>query len=724
MKAPKVMMPAVSRRTLLVGGGTGAGLLLAWGLWPRRYGNNLNATEGEAILNGFVKIGRDGHVAVVVPQAEMGQGVTTALPMILADELGADWRTVSVEPAPVNPLYANDLLFTERAAELPDWLRDAGRWAYGQSAIRESQMITAGSSSIRAFEQRYREAGAVARALLCMAAGARLGADWQACDTENGFVVRGDDRIRFAELADEAAAFSPPSDIPLREIGAGKIYGQPVPRLDLPSKVDGSARFAGDVRLPGLVYASVRHGPYGDTLLEEVDTAKADAVSGVIGVVRNPRWVAAVATNWWAADRALDRMAPIFRTRGDFVDDARIKAVLDAGIEDADAPPGEGLLVSADYRVGLAAHAGIEPLTATARVTGDRLELWLPTQAPVHARRDAAAAIGFDEANVTVYPMLVGGGSGRALDTAAAEIAAILALKIGKPVQLVYARAEETIHDRFRPAAAARLQARLGAGGRIAGWAAQVAAPSGVAPWSKVAPDEVDPEAIAGARPPYAISEVEIAHAPVALGVPTGVWRSGAHSYTAFFTESFVDELARKAEAEPLGYRIQMLGAAPRLARCLATAAELGEWQGGVAGSGQGLACHSAFGSHIAMMIEAQLDEGRVRVDRVVAVADVGRMVHPDIVRQLIEGGIMWGLSSILAPPLEIRRGLPSVRDFDRLGVLGLAHTPEIVVELIETRDAPGGVEELAVPPVAPALANALFTVTGKRLRSLPLRVN
>ncbi len=724
MGAPKLPGQAISRRTLLVGGGAGIGLLLAWGLWPRRYGANLIAAEGQAILNGFVKIGRDGQVAVVVPQAEMGQGVTTALPMILADELGADWRTISVEPAPVNPLYANDLLMSEKAARYPEWLRDAGNWAVRQAAIRNSAMITAGSTSIRAFEQRYREAGAVARALLCMAAAERFDVDWQAFDTEAGFVVRGEDRIRFGDLAEAAAGFSPPSEIPLRQIGAGGIYGQPVPRIDLPSKIDGSARFAGDVRLPGLLYASVRHGPYGDTRLESVDREKADDVVGVVGVVENPRWVAAIATNWWAADRALDRMSPVFRTRGKFIDDASISRALDRALNDVAAPLEGGTVLAADYRVGLGAHAPIETLTATARVTGDRLELWLPTEAPVLARAAAAAALGFDESNVTIYPMLVGGGSGRKLSTQAAEIAAVLALKAGKPVQLVYSRAEETVQDEFRPAAAARLQARLAPGGKPVAWSARIAAPAGIEPWSDADPNAPDPAAIAGAEPAYAIPEVDIVHAPVRLGMPVGVWRGGAHGATAFFTESFVDELARKAGADPLGYRMQMLGNAPRLARCLATAAQLGDWQGGVEGSGQGIACHSAFGSHIAMLVEAQRDGGRLKLDRVIAVVDCGRLVHPDIVRQMIEGGIVWGLSAALAPPLEVKRGLVTARTLPQLGLLDLAGTPRIEIELIETRDAPGGAEGLAVPPVAPALANALYTLDGKRLRSLPLRAN
>lgn len=730
---------SIDRRSFLIGGGAGTGLLLAWAVWPRAYQPSLNTAPGETVFNAFLKIAVDGHVTVVVPQAEMGQGVTTSLPQLLADELGADWRTIAVEPAPISPLYANELVAAESARDLPDWVGGAGAWAMRQSATRSAILLTMDSSSVRAFEQRYREAGAMARALLCMAAGERWDADWQACDTAEGFVVRGADKLRFGELAEAAAAMTPPSEVPLRTWGEGKIVGQPVPRLDLPSKIDGTARFAGDVRLSDMLYASVRHGPFGDTTLEKIDRAKADAITGVVAVVENERWVAAVGTNWWAADRALDAMSPVFRTTGGFVDDASIKQALDLALKegdgtfythfgDPDAALEGGGIISFDYHVPLAAHAPIEPLTATARVTGDRLEIWMPTQAPTYARNAVARATGFDHSRITLYPMLVGGGFGRKLETEAAEIAAILTLKLNRPVQLSWSRAEETVQDNFRPPAIGRMKARLGEGGRPSAWSATIAVPSARAEqFARLQGDDRDPDeaetaAVDGAHPAYSIPAVAVEHRPASIGVPTGIWRSGAHSYTAFFNECFVDELAREAGAEPLSYRMQMLGRSPRLARCLATAASLGNWQGGVDGSGQGIAAHSAFGSHIAMLAEVHTEDGgAVVVDRIVAVVDCGRVVHPDIVRQLIEGGIVWGLSAAFAPPIGVQRGLVTARTLGDLRLLTLAKTPDIVVELIENDEDPGGVGELGVPTVAPAVANAIFAATGKRLRSLPL---
>ena len=521
---------SIDRRTLLIGGGVGVGLLVGWAVWPRRYAPNLNAAPGENIFNAFVKISDDGHVTVIVPQAEMGQGVTTALPQILADELGADWRTIAVEPSPINPLYANDFLMMEAAGHLPGPLRGPGRWVAREVAIRTTMMVTGGSTSIRGFEQRYREAGATARALLCKAAGKRWDADWDACDTEDGFVVRGKDRIRFAEVAADAAALAPPDDIPLRPLRIGKIYGESVPRIDLPAKVDGTARFAGDVRLSELVYASVRHGPFGSGALEHIDKAAADKIIGLVGVVENPRWVAAVATNWWAANRAVDALAPKFASNGPLPDDASINAALTAALAagggkryvdegDPDAQLRGLDVFAAEYRVPLAVHSPMEPLTATAQITGDRLEVWMPTQGPAIARAAVSRATGIAEEAITIYPMLVGGGFGRKISPDAAVIAAIIAIRMKRPVQVTWSRAEEIMHDDFRPPAIGRLQARLGDGGRPLAWSTTIAAPSAMAdlfsrlmPVGGGDPDGPEVAAVMGGRTPYTIPAGPGAH--------------------------------------------------------------------------------------------------------------------------------------------------------------------------------------------------------------------
>lgn len=732
----------LSRRRFLTAGGVGFGLVLAWTLWPRRYPPNLRAGLGEHVLDAFLKIAEDGRIAVAVGQAEMGQGVYTALPQILADELGADWRTIGVEPAPIHPLFANRLLAGESAEQsLPHFLAGVGGWAARTIATRSELIVTAGSTSIRAFEAPFRAAGATARALLCMAAAERWGIDWQACDTRDGFVVRGEDRLRFAALAARAAGLAPPDELPLRRPGDGGLSGRPVQRIDVPAKVDGSARFAGDVRLPDMVFASVCQGPAERSRLLRVDKPAAARIAGVLEVIETAHWAAAVASNWWAADRAARALRPSYQTSGELPDDAtiarRLTEALDGGpvgdIVRRGEPDrllaGDGV-VRAEYGVAMASHAAIEPMVATARYRDGGVEVWAPTQAPQAARAAVARATGLPEARVTIYQTLHGGSFGRKLETDAAAQAAIIARQVGRPVQLCWSRTEETMHDRPRPPARARLRGLVTAG-QIAAWHERIAVPATNSELAgrllgRKLPElrTGEPGAVDGAEPAYAIPAIAIEHAPVDIGLATGLWRGAAHGYTAFFTESFVDELAAAAGVDPLSFRIAMLGDRPRLSRALTTAAARGGWDGGGPGSGQGLAAHSAFGSHVAMLVEAHVDDDQqIAVDRVVAAVDCGRMINPDIVRQQIEGGIVFALGAATGGALTVSDGLVDQRNFDALKLPTLAHCPEIVVELIASGEAPGGVGELAVPPLAPALANALFSATGHRLRRLPMRM-
>ncbi|MEO5867973.1 MAG: molybdopterin cofactor-binding domain-containing protein [Sphingomonas sp.] len=740
--AARDLSHGINRRTLLIGGGVGAGLIVAIAVWPRHYAPNLAAAKDETVFGAWLKIGVDGRVIVAVPQAEHGQGVYTTLPQIVADELGADWRTVGVEAAPLNPLYANKLAAEELFAgvfdQLPAPMRDA-------HTMRTALVLTGASSSVRAFEDDLRQAGAAARVLLCKAAAKRWKIDWQACGTAGGFVVHGNDRFRFGELAAEAAGHSLPDPLPLRGGEANRLYGQSLPRLDSPAKVDGSANFAGDVRLPDMVFVSIRQGPVGDATLTGLDRDAANKVRGLVAVVTADRWVAAAANNWWAANKALDALAPRFTTRAPLIDTASVGALLTAALDG----PGERMaalgdlsgafkgaqLVTAEYRAGFAVHAAVETMSAAAYLHDGRLELWLPTQAPGLARSAAAAAIGLAETNVVVHPMLIGGSFGANLEVEAAGQAAILARDLKRPVSLVWSRAEDLMHDRFRAPAVARMAARLGPNGQILGWLAKIAAPAtgrelarrlmagdGATRAAMAVGGSGDAYAVAGATPFYRIPAYAVDHHPVDLGVPTGHWRSGAHSYTAFFTECFLDELAHVAGTEPLSFRIGMLGGDARLARCLSTAASLGGWDGGVPGSGQGIACHSFRGSHIAVLAEAHIGEGQaVSVDRIVAAVDCGRQVNPDVVKQQIEGGLIFGMAAATGAATGFTENVADAKGFRALGLPRLSDTPDITVELIRSEADPGGVSELGVPAVAPAIANALQASTGFRMRGLPL---
>jgi isoquinoline 1-oxidoreductase beta subunit len=728
----------ISRRTLLIGGGAGAGLILAWALWPRSFEHNLRAGEGEQAFNAFLKIGNDGRVLVAVPQAELGQGSWTALAQIVADELGADWRTVGVEPAPIGPLYANRLLAV--GEDDGSFAGGARRWRAQRFEGGEAAILTAGSTSVRAFEKPLREAGAGARALLMKAAAARWDVEWETLDTAGGFVGDGARKLAFAELAEAAAAEKLPEHLPIRAGIDNRLAGQALPRLDLPSKVDGSAPFAGDIRLPDMVYASVRAAPTEDSRLARWSKSKGLAVPGVFGAIDAPGWVACVGTDWWAANRGVEALEPVWDVPNPPVSSASIDSALIGALERdegrrvysrgdlADAFEG-GNVLRGHYSAGPAPNAALETLTATARLGGDRLEIWAPTQAPGLARAAAARVTGLGEAQVALYPTLAGGGYGRKLETRAIEQAAMVAVRTKRPVQLSWSRLEESVQDGFRAPARAQLLARLDSGGIVLGWQARIAAPdTGAQLAERLRGGGTAMAAIgdpaAGAVPPYAIPAVAVDYLPAQTGIRIGGWRSGAHSYTAFFTESFMDELARLSGVEPLSFRMQMLGDNPRLARCLTTAATLGGWDGGVPGSSMGIACHSAFGSHIAALVEVEVTAAQdVRVLRAVCAVDCGRVVNPDLVRQQIEGGLIFGIAAATGREIGFERGRPDAYGFGHFGFPTLAGSPDVTIELLESEEESGGATELGVPVAAPAIANALHALTGKRLRSLPLRV-
>jgi len=729
----------ISRRTFLVGGGAGVGLVLAWSLWPRDYRPNLRTADGETLFNAFLKIGRDGRVIVAVPQTELGQGVWTTLPQILADELGADWRTVSVTPAPVGPLYAN-LLAAEEAADasaLPATL-GVDRWTAQHYALRNALMLTGGSTSTRAFEAPLREAGAGARALLSLAAAQRWNVDWEELDTHDGFVWRGDDRLPFATLAEAAAGLELPENLPVRGGLENRLTGQPLLRLDVPAKIGGTAQFAADIRLRDMVYAVVRGAPPGSRRAA-VDWDAGDRVPGAIKLIENPEWTAVVGVNGWAAAKALDALKPRYEMPADLpssADIARTMTVaLDTGAADRILSVGDvdgafpgASRIDAVYAVGPAPSAPIEPLVATARIQDDRLEIWAPTQAAGLARAAAARAIGFSESRVTIYPTLAGGGYGRKLEVDAIVQAAIIALKVERPVQVTWPRIQEIQRDTVRPPAAARMSAWM-AGGRIQAWQARIAVPDAAAAVAErlgAQPAFFQPGGgpVAGSAPPYEIAHVAVDHVPTEIGLPVGVGRGGPRGYTGFFVESFIDELARAAGTEPLSFRMAMLGNSPRLARCLATTTAIGGWDGGPPGSGMGIAAASAYGSHIAVLVEVETSrDQRVHVLRAVCAVDCGRVIHPEIVKQQIEGGLIHGISAAVGRPLTYARGLPKIRTIHDYGLPILRDAPEVTVELLESEEEPGGVTELAVPVAAPAVANAWFSLTGTRVRALPIVV-
>jgi len=760
-------MALITRRGLLITAAAGTGLTLAWALWPRRYDDPPGIRGNEAVFGAFVRIAANGTVIVSNPHCEMGQGVGTVLAQIVSEELGADWRTVALEPAPPAPVFANNRLASEWAALLlPPGLAASPdendilvrRWA----AMRDF-VVTAGDTEVTAYEAGYRAAAAVARAMLSQAAAKRWGVAAEETDTRDGFVVWGNERLRFAELAEEAVTYPVPDPAPLRTTLPGNLRAEPVgdappfARLDLPSKVDGSASFAGDIRLPDMVYAAIRHGPVGAVALVSVDAAPARRVTGLIDIIKGTDWVAAVATSWWAADKAVSALKPRFRMIGKRRSSEVVEAALDQalakgtgyrmiarGQTDAAFASGNGL--AARYTIAAAPHATLETGAVTARFADNRLELWVASQAPASARRRAAAALDIAVANVQIYPMPAGGSFDRRLDDDLVAPAAVLARQLRRPVQLTRSRLEESVRDPVRTPVAARLAALIDAQSNITALSVKIACPptqrefaqrlfNDAAPMDAIAETsgEADLAAVSGAMIPYDIANLAIDHYPARIDIPTGRWRGNSASYGVFVTESFIDEMASQTQREPLSYRVQMLGQNIRLANCLTRVAGLAEWDGGLDNSGQGVACCSLGGAHIAVIASASRASGTAdsanggsarggfRVERLSAVVDAGRIINHDIALQQIEGGMIFALAMAMGCATGWADGYPDARSLQALFLPQMADIPEIRVDFIESQEAPAGLGEIGVPAVAPAIANALYSATGLRFRQLPL---
>jgi isoquinoline 1-oxidoreductase beta subunit len=730
---------AINRRTLLIAAGAGAGLVVGWAVWPRRAGIEWAAGKGETVINAFLKIGTDGRVTVAVPQAEMGQGVWSGLAQLAADELGADWRTVSVEPAPLGPEYANHAAVAGQTAELPGGIRGIAAWA-GNTIVEFLEFqITGGSTSVVGFEMPLRNAGAAAREMLCRAAARRWDVDWQECDTRGGFVVHQAKRLRFAEIVDDVRASDTPSTPTLRTTPL--LRGKPLLRIDIPSKTDGSARFGIDVRLPGMAYAAIEQGPIGATR-KSIDSR---ALPAGARLVEGPDFVAVVANGWFAAKSALETLKIEYtmpdNPPGPWLE-AATKAALDS---DGDAVREEGDVaaaagpgaITADYTLPFLAHACMEPMTATARLADGKCEVWVPTQSATLSTWAVAKALGIDDDDVTIYPTLLGGGFGRKVETDAAVQAAIIARAAGKPVQLIWSREEDFGHDMYRPAVAARFRG--------------VATPAGITAWdAHVAVPDVNAHfaarnvPIAGGKPktgagaiegsvelPYAIPNIRVAHSLAECNVPLGYWRSVGHSFSGFIVESFMDELAHAAGADPGAFRLALLKDKPRHAAVLRAALKAGGplgmvnpgvSPGGSPGIGRGVALVESFGSIVAQVAEVELVAGGPpRVREVWAAVDCGRVVNPDTVRAQIEGGIIFGLTAALHGRTTFADGRAQQQNFDGYPLLTLADSPAISVTIIASDADPGGIGEPGTPPIAPAVANAIYAAGGGRRRDLPL---
>ncbi len=711
----------------------------------------LPAGAGQVAMNGWVRITPDDRVVVAVPRAEMGQGVHTALAMLVAEELDADWARVGTENAPIAQLYANTAVLLNVLPFLPD---DDGALArFARGAVQRlgytlSLQITGGSSSVRDAWEPMRLAGASARAMLVLAAAQRWQVPAADCRVLAGVVSHaGSGRsARFGELAQAAAALPTPEDVVLKAAKDFRLIGQPMPRTDLADKVNGRAVFGIDVRLPGMLYATLRQCPVFGGKVRAFDATAASDARGVKDVFQlGDNAVVVVADSYWRARQALAALQIDWDEGANAaLDSAAISAQLR---RDAAAGSGSGFRSFGDaeaalaaatrkleavYEVPFLAHAAMEPINCVAQVQGGKVTVWNATQVPSFVRWKAASTAGVSGDDVTVHLPWLGGGFGRRLEIDMVEQAVAIAMKTGGvPVKLLWSREEDLQHDMYRPAAVAHFQAALDAGGQPLAWLNRVAAPSiGLATAERLLPamamDMPDKNQIEGAfELPYAIPNLSVRQVRSKTPVPVGSWRSVGHSYNAFFTECFLDELAAAAGKDPFEYRRALLGTHPRHRAVLELAAAQAGWgQSLPAGRARGIALHESFGSIVAEVAEVSLQDGRPRVHRVVCAIDCGVVVNPDTVAAQMQSAIVFGLTAALFGRITLKGGRVEQRNFPDHDMLRLAQMPHVDTHIIPSSAPPGGVGEPGTPPIAPAVANALSALTGRRIRELPIRLD
>jgi isoquinoline 1-oxidoreductase beta subunit len=764
-----------NRRVLLLSGAAAAGaLVVGWaGLPPR---SRLGRAElwplaegSEVALNGWIKVARDGSVVFATPFAEMGQGVHSALALMVAEEMDLPLARVHPAQAPHDAVYGNVAMFVgslplHPASTEPGHETTTARlahWMVKKLARELGITVTGGSSTIADAWEPLRLAAATARAQLLGAASLRWKLPVAEFTVEDGVVGHGpgEERAHYGELA-EAAALTRPGEVRFKPRAKWKLLGQPQPRVDTVAKSNGQARFGLDTRLPGLLFAVVRHAPAIGGAPGRIDARPALKSPGVERTVRLPPLagstdaVAVIARSTWHARQGAQALEVEWRPPTAPAPDSA--AILDgleaqarAAAEDdegfafhaqgdvAQALAGATHRLEALYRAPYLAHATMEPMNCTARVApdGSSVEVWAPTQVPGPAREAAARVADVPVERVTLHVTLLGGGFGRRLEVDVVAQAVRVALEAGgRPVMLVWPREEDFGHDFYRPAGAALLRGGLDDQGRLQALSIHSAGDAITPRWIERVlpalagpvdlPDKTTAEGLHDLA--YAVPHQRMAHVATHSGVPVGFWRAVGHSHNAFFSESFIDELAHEAKADPVAFRLGLLNPMPRHAAVLMLAADRAGWGKPLPpGQARGVALHESFGSIVAMVMEVSLDitggARRPRVHRVVCAVDCGTVVNPDGVAQQVESSVVFGLTAALMGRIDIVQGEVRQKNFPDQPLLALRDAPRVETHLVASTRPPTGMGEPALPPVAPALANALFTLTGQRLRSLPL---
>lgn len=753
----------MKRRTWILSAlGVPAGLIVGWGVLPERSRTGkpslLALEQGEVAFNGWIKIAADGTVVMAMPRAEMGQGVHTALPMLVAEELDIPLTQVRIEQAGADSIYGNvsmmlaDVSGHPMASEGPDGMPYTVRFKrhlMGKVARELGINATGGSSSVADAWGPVRLAAATVRASLLGAAAAQWKLPVAELTIQGGKVMHGSGKsATLAELASAAAQHSP-GEVTLKPRASWKLLGTPAQRADIPAKVNGTAQYGLDVRLPGMLYAALRMCPMLGGDLAPVDAKQLEGKSGVEQLVMLPAFagstagVAVVARSWWQAQQAalglkVEWVAPASGKLDTKIIAEALETVARRGggktffsagnVKDAESF--SATTVESFYSAPYLAHATLEPMNCTARVADGKVEIWAPTQVPQLARAAAAKVAGVDVEQVTLHQTLLGGGFGRRLEVDSVAQAVRIAMATqGKPVQLIWSREEDTQHDFYRPMNVALLRAGLDKNKDVISLRIQSAGQA-IGPHfmhrhfpamsDSDAPDKATAEGLCDI--PYGFGNQKMSHSESPMGVPVGFWRSVGHSHNAFFSECFVDEMAEAAGLDPLAFRREWLAEAPRHLKVLNLAASKAKWGEPLpVGRARGLALHQSFGSIVAQVVEVSLDKGVPRVHRVVCAMDCGTVVNPGIVAQQVESSVVFALSAALYGKIDIVGGEVQQANFSNYPLVQLAQTPFVETYLVDSDRDPTGVGEPAVPPLAPAVANALFVLTGKRQRSLPL---
>jgi isoquinoline 1-oxidoreductase beta subunit len=717
LRSPKaadaVSAQALSRRDFLrVSAAVGGGLLLSLGL-PLA-GGQVAAAGAEFAPNAFIRIGSDGRVVLVMPYVEMGQGTYTSIPMLIAEELEVSLQQVQLEHAPPNEkLYVNPLLGVQ---------------------------ATGNSNAIRGAWQPLRQAGAVARTMLVAAAAKRWNVDAASCGAENGQVRHQPSgrTIGYGELAADAAHMPVPENVTLKQPADFKLIGTPAKRLDVPAKVNGSAVYGIDARPPGVKFATLAQSPVFGGRVKSVDDTAAKAVKGVRQIVRLDDAVAVVADHMGAAKKGLAALkiewdeGPHAKLDTGAIARELEQATQGAGavaqnIGDVDkAMAGAVTKVEATYQLPFLAHATMEPMNCTAHVRNDGCEVWIGSQALARVQAAAAKVAGLPLDEVVVHNHLIGGGFGRRLEEDGAVRAVEIAKQVDGPVKVVWTREEDIQHDMYRPYWFDRFTAGLDKDGKPVAWSHRFAGSSVIARWLPPGfKNGLDPDSTEGAidltydLPNFHVEFVRV-EPP---GIPTAFWRSVGPSHNVFVVESFMDELAAAAKQDPVAYRLALLGKSPRAKAALALAAEKAGWgQPLPKGSGRGVSLQFAFGSYLAQVAEVEVSkQGEVRVRRVTCAMDCGTVVNPDTVRAQLQSGVIFGTTAALFGQITLKNGRVEQTNFDTYQILRMNEAPVVDVHIVPSAEPPGGIGETGTSAIVPAISNAIFAATGKRLRKMPV---